>query len=334
MTIKRILLVFLSVLIVGFIWLMYQLNIRTDLKSYQSYFLPKENQISTGPHLTAQYLGTSTIAISDGNTTIMTDGFFTRSSFWTMVVGKMQPDPEAIASSLKRANITNLAAVVPIHSHHDHALDAPEVAKQTGATVVGSESSANIARGWGLPEEQIAVPVAEEPLTFGQFTVTLIPSVHLAVSSLQHSLTGIGEAIDEPMQFPAPLSAFKEGGSFSVWIKHPLGNVLIHGSAGAIPGALDNVDAETIFIGIAGVGKQDNNYQQQYITETIDAVDAKTIIPVHWDDFNTPANQPLRTFPKIMSNFDSDMAPFIEKAEQDKSKKLWLLNSDDILIIE
>jgi L-ascorbate metabolism protein UlaG (beta-lactamase superfamily) len=63
-------------------------------------------------------------------------------------------------------------------------------------------------------------------------------------------------------------------------------------------------------------------------------VGAKTIIPIHWDDFNTPADQPLRTFPNIMSSFDSDMAPFIDNAAQDKSKRLLLLNSTDTLVIE
>jgi L-ascorbate metabolism protein UlaG (beta-lactamase superfamily) len=334
MTIKRIFLTALSLIIIGMAWLTYQLNNRANLDNYAEYFLKQDKLTTLTPHLTAQYLGTSTVVISDGETSIMTDGFFTRPSFWKMVAGKMQPNPETISSGLKRANVTNLAAVIPIHSHHDHALDAPEVAKQTGAVVIGSESTANIARGWGLPERQIAVPTTGESFIFGQFTVTLIPSVHLAVSSFQHSLTGIGETIDEPMHFPAPLRAFKEGGSFSVWIKHPLGNVLVHGSAGAIPGALDNVDADIIFIGVAGVSKQSNDYQQQYITETIEAVGANTIIPIHWDDFNTPANQPLRTFPKIMSSFDSDIAPFLTRTDKDRNKVLLLLNSDDTLVIK
>jgi L-ascorbate metabolism protein UlaG (beta-lactamase superfamily)/cbb3-type cytochrome oxidase subunit 3 len=334
MTIKRIFTIILLLLVIGILWFAYQLNNRTALDNYAQYFLPGHELDATTPYLTAKYLGTSTVVISDGETSIMTDGFFTRPSFGTMLAGKMQPNPEIIRQSLKRHGIDNLAAVIPIHSHHDHAMDAPEVAKQTGAMVVGSESTANIARGWNLLDDQIVVPRKGESLTFGQFEVILIPSVHLAVSSFQKNLTGIGETIDAPMQFPAPLTAFKEGGSFSIWIKHPLGNVLVHGSAGVIPGALKDVNADVVFIGIAGVGKQPSSFQQQYLAETIDAVAAKTIIPIHWDDFNTPADHPLRTFPKIMSNFDNDMTPFITKVEQDKNIVLRLLNSDDILLIK
>ena len=50
-----------------------------------------------------------------------------------------------------------VAAVIPLHAHYDHAMDAPEVARRTGALLLGSESSANVARGWGLPERQIQV---------------------------------------------------------------------------------------------------------------------------------------------------------------------------------
>ena len=38
-----------------------------------------------------------------------------------------------IARGLARNEVTTLAAVIPVHSHYDHAMDAPEVARRTGA---------------------------------------------------------------------------------------------------------------------------------------------------------------------------------------------------------
>ncbi|TDF36391.1 MBL fold metallo-hydrolase [Alteromonadaceae bacterium M269] len=332
MTLKRIALGTLTLLILAVLWFAYQINNRVALTTYIDYFLAKQATSDSAP-LTAQFLGTATVVISDGETSIMTDGFFTRPSMLTMLTGKMEPDPAIVEESLARHKVKNLAAVIPIHSHHDHALDAPEVAKQTGAVVIGSESTANIARGWGLPENQIHVPSEGQSFQFGQFEVELITSKHLAVSPFQQDLTGIGETIDEPMEFPAPLRAFKEGGSFSVLIKHPKGNVLVHGSSGVKDGALKDVRADTIFIGIAAVGSQDAETQQHYIAETIESVDAKTIIPIHWDDFNTPASKPLRTFPKIMSNFNNDIAPFIQHVKQNPERQLVLLGSKDTFII-
>lgn len=36
------------------------------------------------------------------------------------------------------------------HSHFNHAMDMPHIARKTGATVIGTESTANIARASGV----------------------------------------------------------------------------------------------------------------------------------------------------------------------------------------
>ncbi len=76
--------------------------------------------------------------------------YFTRPS--NITTAKIQPDAALVTRSLQRAGVKSLAAVVTMHSHFDHALDAPLVAKQTGALLVGAKSTANIGRGYGLPE--------------------------------------------------------------------------------------------------------------------------------------------------------------------------------------
>jgi len=57
-------------------------------------------------------------------------------------------------------------------------MDAPEVARRTGARLLGSESTANIGRGWGLPESQIRVVVNRQPIRLGRFLLTPIESRH------------------------------------------------------------------------------------------------------------------------------------------------------------
>lgn len=322
---KKVGQVILLIVILFAVWLGYQLTNRPDLKTYSSYFVTQPTVIDYANQLSAQYFGTSTIVISDGETSIMTDGFFTRPGLLTMLLGKMQPDSDIIQKALRQANIVNLAAVIPVHSHHDHALDAPEVAAQTGAILLGSESTANIATGWGLPESQILVARDRHPTTFGQFTVTLIRSRHLTVSQSQADLTGIGKTIDQPMHFPAPLDAFMEGGSYSVLIQHRLGDVLIHGSAGFEPDALIGMTAETVFLGIGGLGDHGEDYQKAYMKNTIDTVQAINIIPIHWDDFNRSINQPLTPFIKLIADLDGDMAPLVDNVAADPEKKLIML---------
>ena len=56
-----------------------------------------------------------------------------------------------------RAKVNRLAAVIPVHTHYDHALDTAAVAERTGAAIIGGESAANIARGHGFPEGRTIV---------------------------------------------------------------------------------------------------------------------------------------------------------------------------------
>ena len=43
----------------------------------------------------------------------------------------------------------------------------------------GSESTANVGRGCGLPEAMIRVTVVGQPMQFGRFTITLYLSLHV-----------------------------------------------------------------------------------------------------------------------------------------------------------
>ena len=316
----------------------YQLNNVPSLEPYQAYFsstsAPATHSFSkqNGPqNLTATYVGTSTILISDGQTSIMSDGFFTRPSFWDLLWGEISPNKALIKEALLEMDAHNLAAVIPVHSHHDHAMDAPEVALQTGAMLVGSESSANIGRGWGLAEKQIKVVTSQQPLQFGQFKVRLITSEHAVAPEFIEKLTGAGQTLNQPMTFPAQLSDFKEGGSYSVFLEHPLGNVLIHGSAGFKKLALEGVRADVVFLGIAGLGIKTASYQQEYFNEVVSRVGATRVVPVHWDDFTHSFHEPLQPMSKAVDDFEGAMNFIIEKTQNDKALSLHMMGKLETL---
>lgn len=323
--IKSFSMLFLSVLVLAFAAVFYQLQNYPSLKPYESYFIKPSSEKINENSVTAMFLGTTSILISDGETSIMTDGFFTRPSLTTLLLGNIMPDRELIADVLNKAKVTNLLAVIPLHSHHDHAMDAPEVALQTGALLLGSESTANIGRGWGLAENQIKVVKPGEHLQFGKFTVTLIPSRHTPVIPFIAKLTGIGETITKPLHFPASLSAFKEGGSYAVFIKHPQGNILIQGSTGYVEGALQGYQADVVFLGIARLGNSSSQYKESYYRETVTNLQATRIIAIHWDDFMLPLKEPLRPQIRVVDDFDAAMSFLIRKTKDDSRVSLHML---------
>ena len=142
----------------------------------------------------------ATLLFDDGETAWMTDGFFTRPSLARTAFMRIEPDRLAIDAGLKSLGANRLAAVVPLHSHYDHAMDSPLVAMQTGALLVGSESTLNIGRGLGLPEGRMRRVQPGERMALGRWTLEFIASRHIP---LPIARAGVVQTIDAPLVPPA-----------------------------------------------------------------------------------------------------------------------------------
>src|SRR4051794_40085522 len=68
----------------------------------------------------AMFLGVSTLLFDDGETAVLTDGFFSRPGVVRTFIGRVRPDKRRIEAALARAGIDKLAAVFVVHSHYDH----------------------------------------------------------------------------------------------------------------------------------------------------------------------------------------------------------------------
>lgn len=239
--------------------------------------------------LHATWFGTTALLLSDGEHSLFVDPFFTRPAGWLPLItnGRIAPDEPLIERSLRNAGVRKLDAVLVSHSHYDHAMDAAVVARLTGATLVGSASTANIGRGGGVPESHIWTVENFDPLVFGPFTVHFIPSRHAGATGGRPT----GE-IGEPLVPPARYLDYRQGGTYSLLIEHPLGTVLMHGSAGFIPGILKNYNADVVFLGVALIDDL-----PVYLQEVVNVVKARRVIPVHWDDFTRPLSEPLLPSP-------------------------------------
>jgi L-ascorbate metabolism protein UlaG (beta-lactamase superfamily) len=268
---------------------------------------------AAGPGVSVTFLGVATLLFDDGRSALLTDGFFTRPGALDVLLDRpVAPDPARVEAGLARAGVARLGAVVVVHSHYDHAMDAPEVARQTGALLVGSASTANVGRGAGLAEEQIVVLRPGASLYQGAFRVSLVPSRHVPLPGAAGDI--LGRAIEEPLVPPAPPSAWLEGGSFSVVIEHPRGTAVVQGSAGFEPGALAGVEAGAVFLGVGNLARQGPAYADDYWREVVLATGARRVFPIHWDDFTRPSDRPLVPFPRLLDDADAALALLAERA--------------------
>ncbi|MDJ0938523.1 MAG: MBL fold metallo-hydrolase [Woeseiaceae bacterium] len=237
--------------------------------------------------LSVTWFGVGTLLIDDGTTQILIDGFISRPTLMDVLLGRpVENDAATINYFLNEYRVRRLAAIIPVHSHFDHAMDVGAIANRSSASILGSESTANIARGVRVPEDQIVVVENNADYTFGNFTVRFIESVHAPVG-WRGSVPFPG-TIDEPLKMPAPVKAWREGGSYSVVISHPRNTLLVQGSAGIRVGALDDVEVDTVLLGVGLLGGLGDDYLRDYWNATVTATGASTVIPIHFDDYTKP----------------------------------------------
>jgi L-ascorbate metabolism protein UlaG (beta-lactamase superfamily) len=262
--------------------------------------------------LSVTWLGVTSMLIDDGSSALMTDGYFSRPGLARVALRKVSPSAARIDGCLARAGARQLAAVIPLHSHVDHALDSAGVAERTGAALIGGESTANIGRGQGLSDDRIIVATPGEPITVGAYEVTLVESRHCPPDRFPGVIT---TAVVPPVK----ASAYKCGEAWSALVTHrPSGRRLLTvGSAGFIPGALAGRSAEVVYLGIGQLGVQPRQYLVDYWSETVRAVGASTVVATHWDDFFRPLSKPLRALPYAGDDLDFSMRVLSELAEAD-----------------
>jgi L-ascorbate metabolism protein UlaG (beta-lactamase superfamily) len=306
--VRRVALALLALSLLALCYGGMQLLRRPSLEAYDALVLP---EAPASAPLRVRYAGVATLLFDDGETAWMTDGFFSRPGLARTVSGKIAPDEREIDRGLERLHVSRLAAVVPVHSHYDHAMDAPLVARKTGALLVGSTSTLNIGRGAGLPEERMREVLPGDTLELGKFTLTFLASRHTPTLLTSGKIT---ETIDAPLVPPARASAWHEGATWSILVEHRSGRrLLVQGSAGFIPGALADQRADTVFLGVGTLGNKSEDYRTMYWNEVVRAVGARRVIPIHWDDFWHPLGQQPQPLPLLLDDFGQTMTDLTER---------------------
>jgi L-ascorbate metabolism protein UlaG (beta-lactamase superfamily) len=174
----------------------------------------------------------------------------------------------------------DVVGVLVGHTHWDHAVDAPEIARRCGCKAYGSSSLATLMRLHRLG--QLAVEV--EPYRayeLGPFEVSFVPSAHSRLL-LGLAVPFAGELTCEQLDSLAP-GAYRCG---QVWGIHiaVAGITLYHqGSADLIDDAVRHRGVDVFLAGIAG-----RNFTDRYWERILPRLDPAIVVPTHYDNFFVP----------------------------------------------
>lgn len=326
---RKILLGIVVLLAIGLLFVFIWTRPSGDIDKYKEYFTDDLAPADT-THVKVSFFGVSTLLFDDGETQFLIDGFFSRFSLLTTLLSEIKSDTAGIDNIIAAHPMNRVKGIFVTHSHYDHAFDVAYTTKRTGATLYGSLSTLNIARGGAVKEEQLSLFHPNETVQLGKFRITIIGSRHSPGKPLKEGVM----TIDEPLQQPAKMIDYAEGGAFDFLIEHEGKRIYVKPSPNYLEGALDSLRADVLFIGIATITKQTVEWQNAYYEQTVGKLKPTIVVPIHWDDFFHPISGDLVMLPKFASDNEKDFDFFISRTKADRIDFKILQGTKSILLFK
>jgi L-ascorbate metabolism protein UlaG (beta-lactamase superfamily) len=255
------------------------------------------------PGVRISWLGTAAHVVSTERTTVLIDPHVSRHTLGHVALRRLEPDDGAIARWIPK----RVDAVLCGHSHYDHLLDAPRIARKTGAKLVGSRTTCAFARAEGVPESQLVVV---EPhgarVTVGDFAIKFVPSLHGRIALGRVPFPG---EVRETPRLPARVWQYKMGGAFGILIDAPDVRIYHNGSADLIDAELEHEHADVLLVGLAG-----RFATRDYLKRLVTKLSPRLVIPTHHDTFFAPLEAGLHLLPGVdLAGFKSELRMLVPR---------------------
>lgn len=219
---------------------------------------------------------------------MLLDPFLTRPSLLRTATMPLEPTPDLWYHRIP----PRVDAVLVGHSHYDHLMDAPIIARLTGAMIVGSASTAAFARAAGVAEDRIVVvPPDGRELTIGDATIRFVPSLHGRIVAGRVPFPG--EVAGVP-HLPARLWDYRMGGAFGVRVTLDGVRVYHNGSADLIDAEIEGSPADVLLVGLAG-----RQGTRDYLSRLVRLLSPGLVVPTHHDAFFAPLEAGARLLPRV-----------------------------------
>jgi L-ascorbate metabolism protein UlaG (beta-lactamase superfamily) len=234
--------------------------------------------------LELEWLGVSGYRLTYERQTLFIDPYLSRVPFRDLVLRRQAlPDPTALERFIKAPGET--VGVLVGHTHFDHAVDAPALARRFGCKAYGSRSLVNLMALHGLAAQTVEV----EPYRvyeMGPFEVSFTPSVHSKLL-LGLAIPYDGELSCEHLDSLSP-GAYRCGQVWGITIAVAGVRFYHQGSANLVDEALREREVDFFLAGVAG-----RSFTDRYWQRILTRLQPRAVIPTHYDNFFRPLGEDL-----------------------------------------
>jgi L-ascorbate metabolism protein UlaG (beta-lactamase superfamily) len=229
--------------------------------------------------LEIEWLGVSGYRITCAGRTLFIDPYLSRAPLRNLLLRRPTlPDPGALDRFVHAPG--EVVGVLVGHTHFDHAVDAPAIARRFGCAAYGSNSLVRLMGLHGLAEQAVEV----EPYRtyeLGPFEVSFTPSVHSRL------LLGLAVPFDgaltcEHLDALSP-NAYRCGRVWGISIAVAGVRLYHQGSANLIDDAIRERGVDVFLAGVAGRG-----FTEDYWKRILPRLEPRVVVPTHYDNFFRP----------------------------------------------
>jgi L-ascorbate metabolism protein UlaG (beta-lactamase superfamily) len=251
---------------------------------------------------TFRWFGTAGWRIDVGSRTLLVDPYLSRYETG-MFSGAFDPTtPLKVATGTVDQHVGKPETVLVTHSHWDHFNDVPYIAQRTGARVIGTMTTYNLALASDVPSGQLGLVKGGEVLDFGSYTVEVIASLHSRNPAYSIALPGVRLTRPEKPQTVADLP---EGDTLAYQV------TVKNGPSVFLMGGSDFVERNVAGLSpdIAMIAMQASDSTYAYAERILTALGRPSVVvPVHWDNFETELTNPPRPDPQVKPHLDAFVA--------------------------
>jgi L-ascorbate metabolism protein UlaG (beta-lactamase superfamily) len=234
--------------------------------------------------LGVSWLGVSGYRLTYEGVSLFVDPYVSRVPLRALLLRRPAMPDEAMIDRYASA-AGPVAGVLVGHTHFDHAVDAPAIARRYGAKAYGSASLGQLMRLHGLGHLAVEV-AAHRPYELGPFVVRFVPSRHSKLL-FGRKVPMDGELTCDHLHGLAP-GAYKCGAVWGIRID-VAGTSLYHQGSANLDDA--ELPAEPVDVFLAGVAGR--SVTPRYWARILPRLDPRLVVPTHYDDFFAPLGKRL-----------------------------------------